>query len=149
QDYITEYIIRSGGGEVLPNVTNTPDQNSSMFGTFLKWSGYFTGTIGTYYSVRGDLFYNSLYWIQKNGRLRFTSSIGNNYLFQRSHSLVATATSTARSVSKVMGITGVAISLAQVAIEPTTGNAFDAAMGATTFIPGVGWAISGTYFISN
>jgi RHS repeat-associated protein len=108
------------------------------------------GATNTLTGFKGDATYSKYHWVQRNGRLRWTSEITrSNYVVNRSNSLVKAATKNARLISKATGGVGLLVSGYQFANDPTYANGLDVIMGATTFIPVVGWAISGTYFISN
>jgi hypothetical protein len=109
------------------------------------------GAVNTYTGVMGDAFYSKYHHMQKNGIIRSAKFAANNpnKIYQTSRSGVEALTKNARMISKGTGMLGSAISVYQFANEPTWANLIDGAAGATTFIPVVGWAISGTYFISN
>lgn len=89
--------------------------------------------------------------MQKNGTIRSAKFAKNNpnRIYQTSRNGVKTLTKNARYLSKGAGFVGAGISAYQFYQDPTYANAFDGAMGATAFIPVVGWAVSGTYFIAN
>ena len=109
------------------------------------------GAVNTYTGVTGDAFYSKFHHMQKNGTIRSAKFAANNpnRIYQTSRNGVKALTKNARAIGKASGLVGSAISIGQFVYEPTYANAFDGIMGATTFIPVVGWAISGTYFIAN
>jgi RHS repeat-associated protein len=109
------------------------------------------GAVGTYYGFMGDAFYSKYHHMQKNGTIRSAKFAKNNpnRIYQTSRNGVKALTKNARALSRGTGIVGSAISIGQFVYEPTYANAFDGVMGATAFIPVVGWAVSGTYFIAN
>jgi RHS repeat-associated protein len=102
-----------------------------------------------YYSAKGEALHNELYWVQKNGKIRSTASIGNNYLLKRSYNLTGQLAEGAKIASRSFAYAGAAVSGINMVSDFRFANTFDFAMGMTTFIPGVGWAVSGVYFISN
>ncbi|MFA5727727.1 MAG: hypothetical protein WC886_08820, partial [Saccharofermentanaceae bacterium] len=102
-----------------------------------------------YYSAKGEALHNELYWVQKNGKIRSTASIGNNYLLKRSYNLTGQLAEGAKIASRSFAYAGAAVSGINMVSDFRFANTFDFAMGMTTFIPGVGWAVSGVYLISN
>ncbi len=115
----------------------------------LDYLGVAVGAVGTYAGYVGEAFHNELYWVQRNGIARLTSTAKSNYTFERSYNLIGGELSTAKAIGKYASIAGVAISAYQFAENRSYANGFDLAMSFTAFIPGVGWAISGTYFLAN
>ncbi len=114
--------------------------------------GIGVGVTGTYFGVKGNVTHNSLYWRQKNGTLRLrTAATKSNYLFNRSYNLVGKSLQGVKALGTAFGIAGLALTANDIVFGAgfTTSNVLDAAFGAAGFIPGVGWAISGAYFITN
>jgi hypothetical protein len=107
------------------------------------------GAGGAYFGGTGDAFYSSRHWVQGSGKVRLTSSAGNNFILNRSKDITRLATKNARAFSRGLGIAGSLVSAGQFLYEPTYANGFDVIMGLTAFILVAGWAIPGTYFISN
>jgi hypothetical protein len=109
------------------------------------------GAVGTYYGFMGDAFYSKYHHMQHNGTIRSAKFVKNNpnKIYRTSRQSVKALTKNARFLSRGAGILGSTISVFQFAYDPTYANAFDGLMGATAFIPVVGWAVSGTYFIAN
>jgi RHS repeat-associated protein len=132
-----------------PSLTNESTSSAKGSRNFLDYAGLTSGWASTYNGVRGDAVHNGLYWIQKNGTIRLTSTIKSNITFKKSYELVGKVTSMSKMTSAGFAGLGTVISAVQFYNNPTKANAFDAAMGLTSFIPVVGWAISGTYFVAN
>ncbi len=113
--------------------------------------GIGVGVTGTYFGVKGNVTHNSLYWRQKNGTLRLrTAATKSNYLFNRSYNLVGKSLQGVKVIGNAFGAVGGALTLGDIAVNGLNwSNGLDAAFGAAAFIPGVGWAISGAYFVTN
>jgi len=113
--------------------------------------GLAVSAVGAYNGFMGDAFYSKYHHVQKNGTIRSAKFVKNNAnkIYQTSRDGVKALTKNARVLSRGAGIVGSAISVGQFVYEPTIANAFDGVMSATAFIPVVGWAVSGTYFILN
>ena len=109
------------------------------------------GAAGTYYGVKGNITHNDLYWRQKNGTLRLrTAATKSNYLFNRSYNLVGKSLQGVKVIGNAFGAVGGVLTLGDIAFNGLNwSNGLDAAFGAAAFIPGVGWAISGAYFVTN
>jgi hypothetical protein len=128
------YFPPSGGG------------GGHSFSDYLSF-GFNAGDL--YYSGTGSALHNELYWVQKNGTPRLTSNTGNNYLLQRSYRITGELAESAKIAARSFAYASTAISGINMITDFRFANTFDFAMGLTTFLPGVGWAISGLYFISN
>ncbi|HEY4788280.1 MAG TPA: RHS repeat-associated core domain-containing protein, partial [Bacteroidales bacterium] len=117
--------------------------------SFMDYLNFGVNAGDLYYSVKGEALHNELYWVQKNGTIRSTNSIGNNYLLRRSYNITGELAEGAKIAARNFAYVGTAMSGINMVTDFRFANTFDFAMGLTTFIPGVGWAISGLYFISN
>lgn len=147
-------IVRQNGGEANQGGTTVGPYTGSGVEPYqghsvLDYVGLGVGAAGTYYGAKAEAFHNALYWVQKNGITRLTSTAKSNYTYQRSFNLIEEELSTVKAVSKYAGWAGVAVSGVQFINNRSYANAFDLAMSSTSFIPGVGWAISGAYFLGN
>jgi RHS repeat-associated protein len=147
-DWQTAYGVGRPGdnsGEAISDeATSNGDGHS-----FMDNANFSFNAAGLYYSVQGEALHNELYWVQKNGTIRSTNSIGNNYLFKRSYNITGELAEDAKIASKNFSYAGLAVSGLNMVTDFRFANTFDFAMGATAFLPGIGWAIAGSYFISN
>lgn len=135
----------NGYGDVIPNQSAIGLPSDA-----LDYTGVLIGAGGTYFGVMGEGFHNNLYWIQKNGVLRSTNILNStNKIYQTSYNIVGSTLKNTKLIGKGFSIAGSVVSTTQFISEPNLANAIDGVMGNTTYIPGVGWAISGVYYIGN
>jgi hypothetical protein len=135
--------------ETLFGIIKNPSGQGGSGHSALDYAGLLAGGADTYFGVRGEAVHNSMYWVQKNGTVRLASAAKSNVLYKNSYKVVGNLTSASKIASASFAGVGTVISGVQFVSNPTYANAFDAAMGLTSFIPVAGWAISGTYFIAN
>ena len=114
----------------------------------------FMGGAGTLADVTSNGFHNSIYWVQKNGKVTLTKNMGNNYLLQRSNRIVGETLQNGKMVAKSLMQINIAYSTTDYALTwATTGNIPSFGQGMDLFftsvaaIPGAGWAVSGGYWI--
>jgi len=72
-----------------------------------------------------------------------------NKIYQTSYNIVGKSLNATKLIGTSFAVTGAVISTLQFGLDPSLANGIDGVMGLTSFVPGVGWAISGTYFLTN
>ncbi len=117
------------------------------------------GATGTYLSTVGNAGQNAWWWKDAKGAYRSTKllQVGSNgkYVqgvqgFRNSYAIAGKAASLTKIAGNTLGAVGVGISVYDMTQNGiNVSNSMDAIMGATTFIPVVGWVISGTYFTAS
>lgn len=116
------------------------------------------GAAGTYFSVKGKALHNELYWKGKTtGKIYTTGKYGTtNHLNMRggyanSYKVVGKPLQAAKSLGTKLGIAGLLWTGYDIVRGdgPTTSKVLDLTFGAAGFIPGIGWMISGSYFLIN
>ena len=112
------------------------------------------GGVGSYFSIKGNALHNDLYWKGKTtGKIYTKNPFSRTKVGWKANSFKATgkAFQGVKSLGTKFGIAGLALTGANIiwGDGPTTSNMLDAAFGVAGFIPGVGWMISGSYFIVN
>ena len=111
------------------------------------------GGAGTLADVTSDGIHNSIYWVQKNGKVTLTKNIGNNYLLKRSNRIVGEILQDGKIVSKSLTQLNIAYSATDYALTwattgmPTFGQGMDLFFTSVSAIPGAGWAVSGGYWV--
>jgi len=112
------------------------------------------GAAGTYYSIKGNALHNDLYWKGKTtGKIYTKNPFTSTKVGWKANSFKATgkAFQGAKSLGTKLGAAGLLLTGYDMVFGEgmTTSNVLDATFGAAGFIPGVGWAISGSYFLIN
>jgi RHS repeat-associated protein len=112
------------------------------------------GGAGTLADVKSNGMHNSIYWVQKNGKVTLTKNIGNNYLLKRSNRIVGETLQNGKMVAKPLTQVNIAYSAADYALTwattgsmPTFGKGMDLFFTSVAAIPGAGWAVSGGYWV--
>jgi hypothetical protein len=114
--------------------------------------------VGTYYDTKGNALHNEVYWRGKTtGRFYSTGRFGTtNYLKMRggyanSYKAVGKGFKAAKSLGGKLGAAGLFLTGYDMIAGDgfTTSNNLDFVFGCVAFMPGFGWAISGSYFIVN
>jgi len=76
---------------------------------------------------------------------RISRALSGNFSQPVRHSLRAI-----KSTGRTLGYVGIAISGVDMAVNGVNvSNSLDMVMGVVAFVPGIGWAISGTYLVAN
>ncbi len=117
------------------------------------------GATGTYLSTVGNVGHNAWWWQDAKGAYRSTKllQVGSNGKYvqgvqglRNSYAIAGKAASLTKIAGNTLGAVGVGISVYDMTQNGiNVSNSMDAIMGATTFIPVVGWIISGTYFTAS
>jgi len=115
---------------------------------------FLAGTNSTFFGVKGNALHNDLYWKGKTtGKLYTKNPLIKTKVGWKANSFKASGKTFtgAKSLGTKFGIAGLAITGADIIWGEglTTSNTLDMVFGAAGFIPGVGWVISGSYFIIN
>ncbi len=116
------------------------------------WS-FFMGGAGTLADVTSNGLHNSIYWVQKNGKVTMTKNIGNNYLYRRSNRIVGETLQNGKMVAKSLTQLNIAYSATDYALTwattgmPEFGQGMDLFFTSVAAIPGAGWAVSGGYWL--
>jgi len=112
------------------------------------------GGAGTLADVRSNGMHNSIYWVQKNGKVTLTKNIGNNYLLQRSNRIVGETLKNGKMVAKSLTQINIAYTATDYGLSwvttgniPSFGSGMDLFFTSVAAIPGAGWAVSGGYWI--
>jgi RHS repeat-associated protein len=137
------------------NESNTSDNAQSGWGMDF-FDAFITGigSAGTYFSVNGNFLHNDLYWKGKTtGKIYTKNPFTKNRVGWKANSFKASgkAFQGAKSLGSKFGVAGLLITGYDIVLGDglTTSNTLDATFGAAGFIPGVGWIISGSYFLIN
>jgi hypothetical protein len=127
-----------------------PGSNLSEHAKFLGESGE------KYFVLTGEAFHNELYWVQKNGTIRLTSNIGNNYLFKRSYNLVGQSAETSKIIAKGLWRANMYYAAYDYSMDafrtgsiPSLGKGTDLFFTSVAAIPVWGWAASGGYWLTS
>ena len=114
------------------------------------------GATGTYLSTVGNVGHNAWWWQDAKGAYRSTKllQVGSNGKYvqgvqglRNSYAMAGKAASLTKIAGNTLGAVGVGISVYDMTQNGiNVSNSMDAIMGATAFIPVVGWVSSGTYF---
>ena len=130
--------------------------------TDMGWTGVSSKIVGTFgldFSITANLKQNSLFWRNAKGNFISTNILkqGANGKYVRgvqglrnSFAIAEEAASTARLVGNGFAILGGLITVGDMIVNGiNVSNSLDLTMTAVGFIPGVGWIISGTYFVAD
>jgi hypothetical protein len=136
-----------------PNFINDYIASSGVIGDFNTTWNIVMGGAGTLTGVTSNGMHNSIYWVQKNGKVRLTKNIGKNYLLQRSNKIVAQTLYTSKIVAQSFTNINIIYSAANYGISwalngniPSFGKGMDLFFTSMAAIPGLGWAVSGSYW---
>ena len=146
---------------------NVSEKNGTVYGSGVEyyaqsgvgldgmdWLNIGIGAAGFYYDVKGNALHNELYWKGKTtGKIYTKNPFTSAKVGWKANSYKATgkAFQGAKSLGTKLGIAGLALTGADMIWGNglTTSNVLDATFGIAGFIPGVGWMISGSYFLIN
>jgi len=115
--------------------------------------GITMGAAATIADLKSNGMHNSIYWVQKNGKVTLTKNIGNNYLLKRSFRIAEEALQNGKMIAKSLTQINIAYSVSDYALTwvtagmPSFGQGMDLFFTALAAIPGAGWAVSGGYWI--
>jgi len=128
-------------------------------GDGLDWDDLIIGLPGMAITTGGYIKQSDWWWLTAKGTFKSTSllkvGISGKYVrgvqgFRNSYQLAGKAASLYKVGGNILGGLGVAVSIYDMTQNGVNwSNSIDAIMGATTFIPGVGWIISGSYFTAS
>jgi RHS repeat-associated protein len=147
--------VTSTSTATLDNPWNKSGDNQSSGGLDGKdWFEIGLGTVSTFYDIKGNSLHNDLYWKGKTtGKIYTKNPFTSNKIGWKANSFKATGKTFqgAKSLGTKLGIVGMALTGADIIWGDglTSSNILDATFGAAGFIPGIGWMISGSYFIIN
>lgn len=118
------------------------------------WLSIGIGAAGFYNDVKGNAAHNDFYWKGKTtGKIYTKNPFTSTKVGWKANSFKATgkAFQGAKSLGTKLGVVGLAFTAGDMLVGDgfTTSNVLDATFGAAGFIPGVGWMISGSYFLVN
>jgi RHS repeat-associated protein len=118
------------------------------------WLELILGASGSYNDIKGNILHNHLYWKGKTtGKIYTKNPFSKNKVGWKANSFKATGKQfqAAKSLGTKLGVVGLAFTAGDILVGDglTTSNILDATFGAAGFIPGVGWMISGSYFLVN
>lgn len=132
---------------------------SRQGGNGIDGDDIWVGATGTYLSTVGNVGHNAWWWQDAKGAYRSTKllQVGSNGKYvqgvqglRNSYAIAGKAASLTKIAGNTLGAVGVGISVYDMTQNGiNVSNSMDAVMGATTFIPVVGWVISGTYFTAS
>jgi len=111
------------------------------------------GGAGTLADVTSNGLHNSIYWVQKNGKVSLTKNIGNNYLLKRSFKIVEGTLQNGKLVAKSLSQLNIAYAASDYALTlattsmPSFGQGMDLFFTSVAAIPGAGWAVSSGYWV--
>lgn len=157
--YISSYpgasnmTAEGSGATIMPIFVpfNATGQETMSLSDALEWV---FGAAGSFFDIKGNALHNDLYWKGKTtGKIYTKNPFTKNNVGWKANSFKATgkAFQGAKSFGTKLGIAGLALTGADMIWGDglTTSNVLDATFGAAGFIPGVGWMISGSYFLVN
>jgi hypothetical protein len=152
---VANYSPSDVTGIIFVELDYTAGQGGTSLGDLFETV---VGAAGSYFSVKGNAHHNELYWKGKtSGKFYTTGKYGTtNYLklrggYANSNKVVGKPLQAAKSLGTKLGAAGLLITGYDIVMGDglTTSNVLDATFGVAGFIPGVGWAISGSYFLIN
>jgi RHS repeat-associated protein len=118
------------------------------------WFGIGLGGVRGYFDIKGNALHNDLYWKGKTtGKIYTKNPFTSTKVGWKANSFKATgkAFQGAKSLGRKLGAVGLLVTGYDIGLGDglTTSNVLDATFGVASIIPGVGWMISGAYFLVN
>jgi RHS repeat-associated protein len=140
-----------------PNMTNIEAYDESKL--LLDIAEYVSGLGNTISTTIGNLKQNELFWRDANGNFRSADLLkkGANGKYVRgvqglrnSNAIAGKAAQSAKVLGSTFAFVGIGINAYDMGVNGiNVSNSMDMIMIGVGFIPGVGWAISGAYFIAD
>ena len=118
------------------------------------WFGIGLGGVGAFFDIKGNSLHNDLYWKGKTtGKIYIKNPFTSTKVGWKANSFKASGKvfQGAKGLATKLSVVGLAFTAGDIIAGDglTTSNILDATFGVAGFIPGVGWMISGSYFLIN